>query len=396
VKAKLIDDIELAHDHRPATKKSDKIAVMHRYNIRNIEKSYKRIADKHGIILKDHGKIGTVYNLEYMLNTYNPFSSYFWKRFIPIPIKRSLKNFEARMRRRAVPTFCNLFMTDRCNFRCPWCRRQVVGINESKEMTLPTVQRLLSLYPSINRFCIAGLGEPTLCAQFVEIINFLKRNKKTVGIITNGTDISKFQALDDEPEYISISLYGYNNESYQKYTGIRLFDRVIENFKKIKHKFNNVGFSYIVHKENFHDLDQLLKICDTLMPDFLDLHNYLAYDPNNQEEISKIITTHDREMIDYINAVCKGKRYRVNKPAIIDLDNPKFKCKSYNFLINLDGDGNIGGCQRHIPPHQTFGNIFNDDDPYNSSEMIRHRKKIHKKSYIHSECTFCFGNFCEQ
>ncbi len=396
VKAKMIDDIELVHDHRPATNKLDRKAAMQRYNVSNVERSYKMITARHGITIKDHGKIGTIYNLEYMLNSYNPLSSYFWKKFIPRPIKRSLKDFEARMRGRTLPTFCNLFMTDRCNLGCPWCRRRIVGINKAREMALPTIQRLLSIYPSVNRFCIAGLGEPTLCSQFVEIINFLTRNKMTVGIITNGTNISKFQALDDEPEYISISLYGYNNESYLKYTGKRLFDKVIENFKKIKHSFSNIGFSYIVHKENFRDLDELAKLCDTLMPDFLDLHNYLAYDPHNLMEISKIITTRDKEIIDYINAVCRGRRYRVSKPAVIDLDKPKLKCGSYNFLINLDGDGNIGGCQRHIPPSQTFGNIYTDDDPYNSSEMIKYRKKIHKKSYIHEECTFCFGNFCDQ
>ena len=395
IKAKLIYDIELAHDHRPATNKSDRKAVVTRYNTNTIEESYRKIADKHGIVLKDHGKIGSIYNLEYMLDRYNPLSGYFWKRLVPMPVKRKVRDIEAKIRRRVNPTFCNLFMTEKCNFKCPGCRRNIVGINKSKEMTLPTVQRLLSLYPSITRFCVAGSGEPTLCTHFVEIVDFLKSSKKSVGIITNGSTTSKFHALRYDPDYISISLYGYNNESYRNYTGKRIFDVVIENFKNLKDTFKNVGFSYIVDKTNYKLLDRVLRVCDALRPDFLDLHNYLAYDPDKEEEVSKIITVHDKEIISYINTVCNGSSYRINKPVLVDSDNPPFKCRSYNFLINLDGNGNIGGCQRQIPPALNFGNIFTDDDPYNAPEMLRLRRIMSTRSYIHRECTFCFGNFCD-
>jgi MoaA/NifB/PqqE/SkfB family radical SAM enzyme/GT2 family glycosyltransferase len=396
IKAKVIYDIELAHEHRPATNKGDRKAVIMRYNMNNIEKSYQRIADKYGIVLEDRGKIGSIYNLEYMLYRYNPLSRYFWKRLVPKPIKRKLRDIEAKIRRRVDPTFCNLFMTEKCNFKCPGCRRSVVGIGKSKEMTLPTVQRLLSLYPSITRFCVAGSGEPTLCTHFVAIVDFLKRSKKSVGIITNGTNISKFHELNYDPDYISISLYGYNNESYLNYTGKGIFDKIIENFKNLKDKFKEVGFSFIVDKRNYKVLDRVLRLCDAMRPDFLDLHNYLAYDPDNREEVSKIITVKDKEVISYIDTVCNGRSYRINKPVIVDSDNPPFRCRSYTFLINLDGDGNIGGCQRQIPPALNFGNIFTDNDPYNSPEMLRLRRRMSIRSYyIHKECTFCFGNFCD-
>src|SRR3989304_3833462 len=62
----------------------------------------------------------------------------------------------------ANPTSCSLFMTSKCNFKCPGCRRSVVGIRQTKDMTLNTVKKLISIYPSINLFTIAGLGEPTL------------------------------------------------------------------------------------------------------------------------------------------------------------------------------------------------------------------------------------------
>jgi len=394
VKGKLIYDIELAHDHRPAQKKEDRDAILVRYDLYALDRSYKWIAEKHGIILSDSARIGTVYNLEYMLNRYNIFRIYFWKQLIPKPVKRFLKElYISKIQRRSKPKSATLFLTERCNFSCEGCRRQHIGINKSKDMTLLTVQRLLSLYPAIERFCIAGQGEPTLCANFLEIADHLIKIGKSVSIVTNGTNPFKILALSYEPDSISISLYGSNRQQYISYTGSDFFEDIVDSFKKLSGRFKNVGISFIVNKANYGELDGILSLCDEIKPAFVDLHNYLAYDPDNKDETSKIITTQDTEIVDYINSVCNGRGYRINKPIFIDLEKQKLLCRSYSYLINLDGSGNIGGCQRQVTPNPEFGNIFNELDPYNSINMTKLRKKMFKSQLIHKECFFCFGNW---
>jgi len=85
------------------------------------------------------------------------------------------------------------------------------------------------------------------------------------------------------------------------------------------------------------------------------------------------------------------------KPVYVDFKKPEFFCTSYDYIINLDGDGNIGGCLRQIPPDPSFGNIFKDNDPYNSLEMSKLRKLQHSmvktKKTPHIECHYCFGNW---
>lgn len=394
IRVKLIHDIELMHDHRGAIKEVDKKAAEVRYNLDTLNKCYSLIKSKYGIQLLDSAKIGTVYNLEHMVNSYNIFSIYFWKQLVPKQIKKFLKElYISKIQKRAEPRSASLYLTDRCNFNCSGCRRQHIGIDKSKDMSLSTVQRLLSLYPTVERFCIAGQGEPTLCTAFVEIVDYLKKIGKFVTIVTNGTNPSKILALSCEPDCISISLYGFNKQQYISYTGADLFENVIDSFKKLRNRFNNVGISFIVNKSNYKELDGILSLCEVLNPAFVDLHNYLAYDPDNQMEISKIIKTQDIEIIDYINSVCNGRSYLINKPIYINLEKSKLLCRSYNYVINLDGSGNIGGCQRHITPKPEFGNIFNDVDPYNSAAMAGLRKKRFKKQLIHEECAFCFGNW---
>ena len=293
---------------------------------------------------------------------------------------------------RSAPISCTLFMTDRCNFKCLGCRRNLVGVETSGDMTVATVKKLLSLYPSIRSFSVSGQGEPTLCSGFVDVVDFLKREGKHVGVVTNGTNPETLLSLTCQPDYTSISLYGYDNESYLTYTGVAAYDTVTDGFKRLKGKLGSVGFSYIVTRENYSQLDNLLALCDKLEPDFLHLVNYLASTPENRE-VERMITVKDAKIIDYLEKVCAGRAYVKVKPIFVDLDSPAFRCSSYAWKINLDGDGNIGGCQRQVPPSARFGNIFQDEDPYNSSEMRRLRRMIRQKSHPHAECRLCFGRW---
>ena len=189
---------------------------------------------------------------------------------------------------KAIPQECTLYMTDRCNFKCACCSRTILGVKGFKDMKLEMVKRLVSAYPAIKGFCVAGLGEPTLCPDFVEILDYLSANGKYVGLITNGTDIEKIMALKYEPCSISISLYGYDSETYHTHTGVpAAFDRVIKNYHALKGRFKNVGFSYIVNTGNYMDLEKILLFLDGLKPDFLNLHNHLAYDCK-EENVKKM------------------------------------------------------------------------------------------------------------
>jgi len=317
------------------------------------------------------------------------------KKRITEKIKKTINIFS--LKKRTIPKTCGLFMTDRCNFKCRGCRRGILNVTDSKEMELNTVKKLLSLYPSIKSFTVAGFGEPTLCEEFVEIVKFLKENGKKVYIITNGTNIGKILQLNCKAKQISVSLYGYDTNSYIAYTGVNAYNRVIENFLQLKGKLENVGFSYILTKSNYRNLDKIIALCDKLQPDFLHLINYLAYDYNNIEEVQKIITVKDTQIINYIDEMCAGKDYIKIKPVYIDFENPKFNCNSYDYVVNLDGEGNVGGCMRQIPPDSSFGNIFKESGPFNSTEMKRLRRLQHTmartKKPPHKECHYCFGNW---
>lgn len=413
VKARIIHDIKLIHNHRQAKKNEDRNALLVRYDASHIESSLNRIIEKHNLILEGKWELWAADVTEKILKNDNLILKKGWKPRVANQNQRILRRskeiivsfasfvfpylvkiiLEKILHLMPNPHSCSLFMTERCNFECQGCYRSIRGVKEAKEMTVATVQKLLSLYPSLDAFCVAGIGEPTLCSNFVTIVNFLKKSGKYVGIVTNGTNLNKFLKLTCTPNYISISLKGYDNESYLANTGVDAFDTVMENFLKLKVRFKNVGFSYTLNKLNYEDLDKVLLLCDSLKPEFLYLRNYMVYDSTFPEEVQKIITVKNTEIIDYIDKICAERDYIKVKPVYVDFDNPKCNCLSYDYVINIDGDGNIGGCQHYIPPDTSFGNVFTDHDPYNSSEMNRLRNLIHSNSCAHNECRFCFKNW---
>jgi MoaA/NifB/PqqE/SkfB family radical SAM enzyme len=308
-------------------------------------------------------------------------------------IQKIKKIFSTTIYNEATPTSCTVYMTDRCNFKCKGCYRSKIGSNLSKEMTLETIKSLLKSYSSLNSFMIVGLGEPTLADNFTEIVEYLIENNKRVNITTNGFNSTKIMKLKSTPNYVNISLNGFDDNSYKEYTGISCFNEVIESYKNISSLPINVGFSYILTNFNYLSLKKVLEICDDLKPNFLNLFNYIAYDIKNKTDRDKTISVHDKKTIKYIDEFCSNKKYLITKPKYVDYNNHVFNCKSYSNIINVDGEGNIGGCQRQIPPNQIYGNILETIDPYNSKKMKDCRIKQRKVGIVHEECEFCFGNW---
>ncbi|HWR57696.1 MAG TPA: glycosyltransferase, partial [Thermodesulfovibrionales bacterium] len=399
VRARLIQDIELRHEHRRIKHERDRKAVLARYDVGSIEGSFRRIKEKHNVSMKGRWKLWAILESRRISRGDSLLSKIAYKgidvyRGINLAFqKANLLYLKTLFSKRAVPRYSALYMTDKCNLKCRSCSRQTTGLKAGGEIGLGTVHRMVSLYPSVGSYCIAGYGEPTLCSDFVAVVDFLKMKRKYVGVITNGTNPDKFMQLRYAPDYISISLYGFDNESYAAYSGVAAFDQVVSSYRTLRTRYRNVGFSYITNRETYRSLERILLLCDDLKPKFVHLLNHLAYDPDNEEETKKVIAVKDKDIIRKIDDLCRGRKYVALKPYYTDFDNPRINCKSYNEVINLDGEGNIGGCQRKLPPDAQFGNIFGEEDPFNSPEMRRLRDKLKTGCYAHDECKTCFANW---
>jgi GT2 family glycosyltransferase/MoaA/NifB/PqqE/SkfB family radical SAM enzyme len=362
-----VDDIAFMHDHRQVTREEDRKATELRYNAEVIGNSA-RIAKQ----IKQSAADG-------------------WEDWIEVQKKFMLE--PPTLECRACPALCTLYMTSLCNFQCAWCMRNTVGVASAPHLTEATVQALLQKYPHLQYFCIAGQGEPTMTPEFREIVTCLNSHGKHANLITNGTNSGAILDVQGCLSSINISLYGASEQHYVEYCNVPLFSSVVASYEKLRGKFPQVGFSYILDKNNLGRLEEILTLCDRLTPSFIYLINALWYDVRDMYGRQRIIEHREAGLQQEIRDLAANRGYPVHVPLFPDFSQPANLCRSYSNVLNVDGYGNIGGCRRQITPSAEFGNLFSNPDCLNSPEMMRLRHNQKAGFPAHPECTYCFGNW---
>lgn len=150
----------------------------------------------------------------------------------------------------------------KCNLRCPLCPsgRKVPG--NSRDLTINDVHFFL---PRLGKsYCISlfGWGEPFLVADIFKVISFLKGKGKIVDIDSN-LNIKKeeivMQIGKTELDFLSVSLDGVDQESYEQYRYGGSFDLVMRNIKKLRAAPKGpkkIEWQYIVSKKNIQYVDR--------------------------------------------------------------------------------------------------------------------------------------------
>lgn len=128
------------------------------------------------------------------------------------------------------PITADIFLTNYCNNKCPYCtyRRWELDAEaysmKYEEFTRYT-EKLLEL--GVQGFILTGGGEPTVCNDFDKITGWLEEKGIHYGINTNFNVLKYIK-----PDYLKVSLDGWNEESYEKIRGVRAYAKVRENIQK--------------------------------------------------------------------------------------------------------------------------------------------------------------------
>ena len=127
------------------------------------------------------------------------------------------------------PITADIFLNSACNNKCPYCTYARYKQRDRLYMTFESFKNNINilLANGVKGVILTGGGEPTISPDFDKITNFLEQNSIPYGINTN---FNVFKAI--KPNYLKISLDGYDRESYQKARGVDKYDTVIENIKR--------------------------------------------------------------------------------------------------------------------------------------------------------------------
>lgn len=191
-------------------------------------------------------------------------------------------------------------VTRYCNLQCLYCLSSSgPGLPRGNLAIIEDVLNVLNVFAPI-RIVFSG-GEPLLFPHLVTILS-LSKSIGNVNVVSTNATLSP-KTLVDIFEYVNwydISLHGYDRESYAKARGLDLFDKVVENIKILVRMNAYVCINYLLHKENYMELQKALNLFTQLNVSKVRLDHVLRIGYATEIDIADSLTDY---MLDYIEKV---------------------------------------------------------------------------------------------
>lgn len=305
------------------------------------------------------------------------------------------------------PRSLNIFTTNRCNFSCAYCNRNIKDDSPtfknkytgSCDFKYEYLKCLLDKYPSIKRVSFVGIGEPFLIHDIIEMAKLAKKYNKKTSAITNASLLHHYWGnIAESFDSISISIHGTNaiDLSNNSNVGSAIFDQLIYNINYlalVESKLNPsmiIRASVVILKSDMNRLENTANFCIKNNIKTLDLQNYLPYDIRDR---NMCIFDNDTMYINYIDNLINKYRnlIKINRPILIkrDFKTMSNSCDSFFNMLRVDGFGHICGCARMLIPCAENGNFRVERDVWNNSYFKTGRKNLLANQHISECCRYC-------
>lgn len=180
-------------------------------------------------------------------------------------------------------------ITSKCTLKCPRCPRteltldyinQEISLGSFKEIFTPLVLSQIKFL----LFC-GHTGDPIYATEFLEIIEYVKKNSSTqIRITTNGSYKKedwwdKLGMLLDKNDGVTFSIDGWDNQSNNLYRVNSDFNSIINGITTLRAKSRcYIKWSAIYFKFNQHQVNKISKLSKELGCDVFQLVRSAKFD----------------------------------------------------------------------------------------------------------------------
>lgn len=128
------------------------------------------------------------------------------------------------------PITADIFLNNYCNNLCPYCTYRRWDFEDgARYMSFENFVKYATRLKELGAigFILTGGGEPTISKDFMKIANWLSENHYHWGINTNFNEMRKIK-----PDYLKVSLDGWDSNSYIEKRGVDSYQRVYDNIQE--------------------------------------------------------------------------------------------------------------------------------------------------------------------
>jgi MoaA/NifB/PqqE/SkfB family radical SAM enzyme len=284
-----------------------------------------------------------------------------------------------------------------CNLRCPLCPTGNTTI--ARKQAMLSIEQYKELFDKIKEYALVvslyNHGEPLLNPDVFSIIEHTHRNRVGTNISSNfnwpqPVEINDF--IHSGLDYVTVSLDGVTQGSYQQYRvrgDVReVFDnlkRLLSAKKTLRSKTPFVEWQFIVFKHNEHEVEEARKLASELGVDLL---RFIS--PGVPPEDMHNLELQEKWMP-------RNPLYWERNPKLVEdrgyvFDQPCFYL--YRSMFIYPGGGVTPCCFAH-DERQDFGNLYNNsvieiwnNNAYRSARMLFSRS-LPTEERIETICDKC-------
>lgn len=305
------------------------------------------------------------------------------------------------------PLVLNVFTTDRCNFSCFYCSRNVEddapGVlnkyRDKSEFHLEDLTALLEKYPSIRKIAFVGVGEPFLIKDLIPMARLAKEKGKDTHVISNGSLLHHHWGnIAPNFDQISISLHGLTAAELTAIAKVKekVFNQFVENIHYLlehERRLNpamEVRSSVVLLKSNLERVRLAARFCAENGIPNLDLQNYL---PVGLDDTVECIFDDEKEYIDFVDDLIGEYRGTVHivPPVYVKRDDRALRwgCTTFFDTLRVDGLGQVSGCTRIMVPMAQNGNFRQEPNVWQNHYFQDMRRRFRQRKDLPECCRFC-------
>lgn len=323
-------------------------------------------------------------------------------------LKKIIFWYSKRLTGRITPLISILYITNKCNFRCQFCR--VWQDKKKNYIPFSRFQKIVDeLSPYLLSLIISG-GEPFTIKNFYRYINYAVRKLQHFTVISNASLISpmiirKIKNADNLELALSLDAIGDKHDQQRHFKGAyRKVVKTIKSLKKYKPKVK-LAIVTIISPDNIGECYKLIQLSETLGTNiiFQALNRPIDPNPLTTNKIKPFFKNYKEKeilkLIEFVSFASKKENVLNSKYYLFSLPfyflgkrvglQLKNKCGLPFFVLEFNNKGEVSPC--------LFGSSWADGVKWPKKESIislinspKFKMNIEKLS---KDCQFCHKNF---